>query len=182
MELFIQSFLCIEVKIMKRIVLTPEERQLSDDLDKEILRERMMAGVDMTTYIHNRLDKSEYVRARNRRYREKYYNQDPEKARAKGRENYARNKERHLKRSREYYQENKEEILDQKAGYYLTNREEILKKRKEAYIPHPRKVIDTPEAEAKRLRERERYQKNKEAINAKRREKRRKEKDGKKCI
>lgn len=166
----------------RRIVLTPEERQLSDDLDKEILRERMMAGVDLTPYIHNRVDKDEYIKARNREYREKYYSQDPEKARAQSRENYAKHRERYLKYSREYYQKNKEEILDQKAGYYLTNREEILRKRKEAYIPHPREVINTPEAEAKRLRERERYQRNKEAICKKKREKRRKEKDGKKCL
>lgn len=185
MDDFIWFFIYVEVKIMSKrvgIILTPEERQLSDDLDKQILRERTMAGVDMTTYIHDRVDKDEYVKARNKRYKEKYYQQDPEKFRAKGRENYAKHREQRLQHNHEYYQENREEILDQKAGYYLTNREEILKKRKEAYIPHPKEVIDTPEAEAKRQRERERYQRNKAEINRKRREKRRKAKNGEKCI
>lgn len=162
---------------MKRIVLTPEERQLSDELDRQILRERTMAGVDMTPYIHNRLDKEEYTRARNKRYKEKYFKADPEKFRAAGRANYAKHREARIAHNHQYYQENREEILDQKAGYYQTHREEILEKRKQAYVPHPKQVIDTPEAELKRQREKERYQRNKDEINRKRREKRKQKKE-----
>ena len=159
----------------ENIVLTSEEYRLSNELDNTIRRERVLAGVDLTVYIHHRVDKPDYIRAKSRLYHENFKKKHPERVLQMGRANYHNHKKARLQRNHEYYSENKQEILEQKQGYYTRNRDKILAPRKENYDPHPREVIDTPEAELKRQREKARYERNKEEINRKRREKRKKE-------
>lgn len=155
-------------------VLSTEERSLSKYIDKTVLDSR---GVSYNPTNHKRylksVDPTLYRKAQNKHFHEKYYNADPEHYRAKGRENYRKHKEACLARSHQYHKEHKEEISAYKKTYYQEHREEILASRKAKYVPKgKRPVIDTPEAEVKRQRERERYQKNKEEINRKRRERR----------
>lgn len=156
-------------------VLSTFEREVSKETDKSILDSR---GITYDPTGHKRqlkdVDPVLYKQAQNKHFHKKYYNANPEHFREKGRENYRKHKEAHLARSRQYNAEHKEEISANKKTYYQEHREEILAKRKAKYIPKgKRPVIDTPEAEVKRQCERERYEKNKEEINRKRRERRR---------
>lgn len=156
----------------ERFVLTKEERDFSYELDAEILRERAVAGVDLTTYIHNRIDKEDYTRAKRRLYHENAMKKNPEAVRKYARDSYHRHKEERRQRQKEYYDENREEILDQKQGYYQTNRDEILQKRKDSYISHPVEVIDSEIAEHRRQKSKRSYHNNKDNINKKRRHQR----------
>ena len=119
------------------IILTQEERDLSYELDKEILRERLLSGVDLTTYLPNRLDKSQYIKAKRRLYYENAKKKNLNLLRQQARNSYYRRKAKIRLQQSSYYLNNKEEILDQKKGYYNTNKSSILQKRKDNYIPHP---------------------------------------------
>lgn len=149
------------------------ERKFSTYLDNQVLVSR---GMSYTPTSHKRqikeVDEKLYKQAQRRYFHKKYYEQDPEKYRRLGRENYAKHKEARLENSHKYYLEHKEEISASKRAYYLEHREQILADRKSKYVPHPKQVINTPQAELKRQRERERYLAHKEEINAKRRQKR----------
>lgn len=154
------------------IVLTEEERRLSAELDKDILRERVMAGVEMTTYLHNRVDKERYGKAKRRQYHETAKRRNPEAVTRYGRESYARHKEKRLAHNRAYYDANREEILAQKQGYYRTYKDEILAQHKDNYVPHPVEVIDSKLAEYRRQKSKRSYQNRKDEISARRKAKR----------
>lgn len=154
------------------IVLTKEERDLSNEMDREILRERVVAGVDLTTYVHKRVDKDLYDKAKKRLYYESAKKKNPEALLQSGRRNYAKHKEQRLAQSKIYYNNNREEILAQKQGYYRTNQDKILAQRKENYIAHPREVLDTDLAEYRRNKSNRSYQNCKEEISARRKAKR----------
>lgn len=154
----------------ERIVLTKEERELSYQLDAEILRERAVAGVELTTYLHDRVDKEQYKRAKRRLYHETAKKKNPEAVRRYARNSYHKHKEQIRQKQKQYYEYNREEILEQKQGYYQTNRDEILQKRRDSYIPHPVEVIDSELAEHRRQKSKVSYHKNKDSINAKRRD------------
>jgi 2C-methyl-D-erythritol 2,4-cyclodiphosphate synthase len=154
----------------ERIVLTKEERDFSYELDAEILRERAVAGVDLTTYVHDRVDKEEYKRAKRRLYHENSMKKNPEAVRKSARDSYHKHKEQRRQKQKQYYEYNREEILEQKQGYYQTNRDEILQKRRDSYIPHPVEVIDSELAEHRRQKSKVSYHKNKDSINARRRD------------
>ena len=177
---------CLECKFSECIndsdVLSQFERSVSRETDSSILVSR---GLTYNQTTHKRQNKEVdpvlYKQAQNRYFHKKYYNANPEHFRAKGRENYRKHREARIETMRKYNEEHREEILANKKTYYLANREEILASRKEKYVPKgKRPVIDTPEAEAKRQREKERYQKNKEEINRRRRERRKQNRENSK--
>ena len=150
-------------------VLTAFEREVARVTDKSILNSRGL------TYSENTRHKSDdlHKKAQRKHFHRKYYLKDPEKHRRLARLSYARNKEKRLASSHNYYKTHREEILSNKKTYYQENREKILEKRKKDYVPRERKpLIDTPEAELKRQRARESYQRNKEEINRRRKERR----------
>ena len=153
--------------------LTSFERELARENDKSILDSR---GITYDCQSHKRqlkdVEPSLYKKAQRKHFHKKYYLRDPEKHRRLARLSYARNKEKRLDSSHNYYKTHREEILSNKRTYYQEHREKILEKRKKDYVPRERTLIDTPEAELKRQRERERYQKNKEEINRRRKERR----------
>ena len=149
-------------------VLTASEREMARKTDKSILNSRGL------TYSENTRHKSDdlHKKAQRKYFHRKYYLKDPEKHRRLARLSYARNKEKRLASSHNYYKTHREEILSNKKTYYQENREKILEKRKKDYVPRERILIDTPEAELKRQRARESYQRNKEEINRRRKERR----------
>lgn len=154
------------------IVLTKEERQLADQLDAEILRERVVANVELTPYLRNRLDKEYYKRAKRRLRYEKLKVSNPEALRNQAREKYHRHKDRIRQSQRQYYKNERAEILAQKQGYYRTNRDEILQKRKENYVPHPKEMSDDPIAKYNNEKSQRHYSEHKDEINRRRKAKR----------
>ena len=175
---------CLECKFADCIndsdVLSSFEREVSKSTDKSILVSR---GISYILYRGHKKDVDPvlYRQAQNRYFHKKYYEANPEHFREKSRENYRKRKEAHLIYLHKYNKEHKEEISLSKKTYYQEHREEILAKKKEKYQPKgKRPVIDTPEAEAKRQREKERYQKNREEINRKRRERRKQKNENRK--
>lgn len=108
--------------------VTDNERRLSRVIENSIKRERE-PHPDMTRYIHNRVDKEDYERARNREY-ERKRKYSPKRKEQK-RKQYLRHKEEKLAYQKSYYERNKEEILARQKAYYEANKEEINKKRKE---------------------------------------------------
>lgn len=153
---------------------TLKERRDSTELDVQAVRFSLMS-YDKTSHrrqIKTR-DQKEHIKARNHFFHQKYYYRDVEESRRKSRENYRRHKEDRDSQCKQYYAEHRDEILANKKSYYVANRETILADRKAKYVPkEPRPLIDTEEAELKRQRERERYHRNREEINAKRRARR----------
>ena len=111
----------------------------------------------------------------------KYYREHTDRCREYQLKYIEKNKDKVYARNRKYQKEHREEILEYKRAYYENNRDKILEYRKGKYKPHPRTVIDTPQAEANRQSSRDYYNRNKEEINRKRREKRRKRKEQEKC-
>lgn len=154
------------------IILTQEERDLSDELDRSIQRERVMTGVEMTPYLRHRIDKENYDKAKRRMYHERAMMKNPESVRDSGRKNYYRHRVQRRSQQKEYYDANRNEILAQKQGYYRTNRDVILAQRKQNYMSHPREVLNTELAEYHRQKSNESYQNNKEVIVARRKAKR----------
>lgn len=154
------------------IVLTQEERDLSDELDRSIQRERVMAGVEMTPYLHHRIDKEYYDKAKRRVYHERAMKKNPEAVRESGRKNYHNHRIQRRAQQKNYYDANQEEILAQKQGYYRTNRETILAQRQENYVPHPKEVKDTKLAEHRRQKSNRSYQNCRETIAVRRKAKR----------
>lgn len=143
-------------------LLSTQERKSSNDLDKEILNSRLSVYIPMNGARPYKLLPFDFKKSQQRHYHRKQYYKDVEKSREQGRQSYYRNRDIRQAHNRQYYAE---------------NREVILKSRKENYVPHPKQVIDTPEAQRKRERERERYLRSREEINRKRREKRRKKRE-----
>lgn len=105
---------------------TEQERKLSSSLDKDCNK---VVGVDMTRYIHNRPDKEEYERARNREYEHK--RAGTPKRKEQKRKQYLRHREEKLSYQNRYYAEHKEEILARQKAHYEAHKEEINKKRRE---------------------------------------------------
>ena len=103
----------------------------------------------------------------------KYYREHPERCRAYQLKSINKHRDKVYERNRKYQQEHREEVLAQKRAYYKNNRERILAYQKSKYEPHPRTVIDTPQAESKRQSSKASYYRNREEINRRRREKRR---------
>ena len=154
-------------------LLTLEERQISKENDDFVKNTEYEYGSTSLKRYNKNVDAKMYDRAKNRHFHKKYYYRDVEKSREKSRENFYKHREARLEYSRKYYDENRDDILAQKKSYYLANREKILKTANKDYVSKPhREVIDTPQARAKRERERLRYQKNREEINRRRRERR----------
>ena len=107
------------------------EYQQSKALDKQILDERKPKPIDMTRYIHNRIDKEEYTKARDRELDHARYWRNPEKCRQKSLQRYYKNRDKILEKAKEYYQKNKDEIKARSKAYYEAHKEEISKKRRE---------------------------------------------------
>ena len=156
--------------------LSLSERKLSSDIDKEIMSSRVGAIYD--SQHHKRqlkdVDEIEYIKARSKYFKKKYYYQDVEKSRRLGRENYHKNKEKRNAHNKEYYKEHREELLNQKKSYYKEHREEILEKRKASYVPKGKKPVKTdPVSTYNREKSKKNYDRHKDEINARRRERRR---------
>ena len=111
----------------------------------------------------------------------KYYRNNKDRCREHKRKYVSKNKEKVYERNRKYREEHMEEILAYNKSYYERNRDKFLEYQKSKYTPHPREVINTPQAEAHRNRNKEFYNRNKEEINRKRREKYRLRKEQEKC-
>ena len=161
----VPSMLSFVIEEIKKAVRIDGEIQISRGITYDSTSHKRQIGA---------VDDKLYKQAQRRYFHKKYYSLDPEKFRRKGRESYARHREERLKQHHEYYDKYREELLSNKRAYYLANREQILADRKAKYVPYPKEVIDTPQAELKRQRERERYQSKKDEINARRRANRKK--------
>lgn len=109
-------------------VATEDERNFSADLDKD---HKPKIVVDMTRYIHNRIDKEEYIKARNREYEQK--RGYPPKRKEQKRQQYLRHREAKLEYQNTYYEEHKEEVLARQKAHYEAHKEEINAKRREQY-------------------------------------------------
>lgn len=105
---------------------TDKERKEIIERDKETSK---VTGIDMTRYIHNRIDKEEYVRERNKEY-EKKRQGSPKRIEAK-RQQYLRHRSAKLDYQNKYYYEHKEEILARQKAHYQAHREEINARRRE---------------------------------------------------
>lgn len=111
-------------------VLTYEERKFSRVIENSVKKSRE-PQVDMTRYIHNRIDKEEYIKARNREYEQKrqQYKDSPKRREQKKRQ-YQNHREEKLAYQKSYYAEHKEEVKARQKAYYEANREEINRRRK----------------------------------------------------
>lgn len=107
---------------------TEQERKMSRDLDKDCNR---ITGVDMTRYIHNRIDKEEYVKLRNREY-DRRRERTPKRKEQK-RNQYVRHKKEKLAYQKSYYARHREEIIARQMAYYEAHKEEINAKNRERY-------------------------------------------------
>lgn len=107
---------------------TEKERKQSSDYDKECTK---VTGIDMTRYIHNRIDKEEYTKARDREYELK--RAGTPKRKEQKRKQYLRHRQEKLEYQYSYYQQHKEEILARQKAHYEAHKEEISAKRREDY-------------------------------------------------
>lgn len=105
---------------------TLAERKASSERDKECHK---VTGIDMTRYIHNRVDKEEYIKARNREYEMKRAG-TPKRKECK-RNQYLRHRKEKLAYQNTYYQNHKEECIARSRAYYEAHKEEISAKRRE---------------------------------------------------
>lgn len=110
-------------------VLTYEERKFSRVIENSVRKSRE-PQVDMTRYIHNRIDKEEYIKARNREYEHKRQYKDSPKRREQKKRQYQNHREEKLAYQKSYYAEHKEEVKARQKAYYEANREEINRRRK----------------------------------------------------
>lgn len=154
-------------------IISSHEREISNRTDTEILEARVPVYISTRGCRPYKVRPHNFSKSQARYFSRKNYYKDVDKSREQGRENYYKHRETRKATMRRYYSENKETLLNQKKAYYEEHKEEILKSRKENYVPHLKQVIDTPEAQLKREREKARYEANKEEINRKRRERRR---------
>lgn len=103
---------------------TLSERDFSAGLDKD---HKPKIVVDMTRYIHNRVDKEEYIKARDREY-EKKRGYTPKRKEQKHQQ-YLRHREAKLSYQKAYYEAHKEEILArQKQKYKEKKEKEVMQK------------------------------------------------------
>lgn len=110
-------------------VLTYEERKFSRVIENSVKKSRE-PQVDMTRYIHKRIDKEEYIKARNREYEQKRQYKDSPKRREQKKRQYQNHREEKLAYQKSYYAEHKEEVKARQKAYYEANREEINRRRK----------------------------------------------------
>ena len=110
-------------------VLTYEERKFSRVIENSVKKSRE-PQVDMTRYIHNRIDKEEYIKARNREYEQKRQYKDSPKRREQKKIQYQNHREEKLAYQKSYYAEHKEEVKARQKAYYEANREEINRRRR----------------------------------------------------
>ena len=108
------------------------EYQDANELDNKILQEREIKPDDMTRYVHNRPDKEEYTKARDRELDHARYWRNPEKRRQQSLQRYYKNRDEVLSKAKDYYQQNKEELKAKSKAYYEANKDEINRKRREA--------------------------------------------------
>jgi hypothetical protein len=110
--------------------ITDSERRILRVVENSIKRERQ-PHPDMTRYIHNRIDKEEYEKARNREYEQKRSYKNSPKRRRQKKEQYHRHREEKLAYQKGYYERNREEVIARQKAYYEANKEEINRKRRE---------------------------------------------------
>ena len=99
---------------------TEEERRSASERDKECHK---VTGIDMTRYIHNRIDKEEYQKARDREYDRK--RAGTPKRKEQKRKQYLRHRDSKLAYQNTYYKEHKEECLARSKAHYEAHKEEI---------------------------------------------------------
>lgn len=107
---------------------TEQERKCAAEQDKSIKSE-VLSGIDMTRYIHNRPDKAEYEKARDREYEQK--RKGSPKRKEQKRKQYLRHREAKLEYQNRYYAEHREEILARQKAHYEAHKEDINAKRRE---------------------------------------------------
>lgn len=117
---------CEKVDCDNNSPATEQERKQSSDIDKSCNK---IVGVDMTRYIHNRPDKKEYEKLRNKEYEQKRAG-TPERKEQK-RKQYLRHRKEKLAYQNNYYAQHKEEILARQKAHYEAHKEEINAKRRE---------------------------------------------------
>lgn len=105
---------------------TLEERKASSERDKDCHK---VTGIDMTRYIHNRVDKEEYQKARDREYDKK--REGTPKRKEQKRQQYLRHRDSKLAYQNSYYKNHKEECIARSKAYYEAHKEEISVKRRE---------------------------------------------------
>lgn len=104
---------------------TEQERKQSSLFDKDIYK---ITGIDMTRYIHNRIDKDEYKKALQREY-DKKRDKTPNRKEQK-KQQYLKHRDKRLKHQAIYYREHREECIARQKAYYEAHREEINAKRR----------------------------------------------------
>lgn len=123
------------------ISLTVEEYNQARERDKEALELQRNVPEDemQAKYIHNRINKEEYTRERNRRYERARYERDRERILLRKKAQYQRHREEKLQYQRQYYEANRAERILKSRKHYEEHKEEINRKRREQYaLEHPK--------------------------------------------
>lgn len=115
---------------------TLEERKALSERDKDCHK---VTGIDMTRYIHNRVDKEEYQKARDREYDKK--REGTPKRKEQKRQQYLRHRDSKLAYQNSYYKNHKEECIARSKAYYEAHKEEISSKRREKREREKRKEV-----------------------------------------
>lgn len=124
---------CLECKFSDCIndsdVLTHEERKQSRIIEDSIKKGRLYQADLTAKYVHNRADKEEYTKARNRAYEQKRKGTDRRKETK--RRQYQNHREEKLTYQKSYYESHKEEIVARQKAYYEANKERINERRRQ---------------------------------------------------
>lgn len=126
---------CLECKFSDCIndsdFLTQEERQSSRFVEN-LVKDARRPKPDLTSkYIHNRVDKEEYTKARDRAYEKKRAG-SPKRREAKKKQ-YQRHREAKLAYQHNYYDTHREECNARSKARYFANHEKEKQYRRESY-------------------------------------------------
>jgi len=119
--------------------MTDAERKFSVQFETSLKRSRS-PHPDMTIkYVHNRVDKEEYTRERNRLYDVKRYPKRREKMLEYKKKHYREHREEKLSYQNDYYIKHREEVNARNKAYYEAHKVEINAKRRQRYAERKEK-------------------------------------------
>lgn len=175
---------CVHGDCINNSPATLQERNLSKELDNDC--KEVVVVEDMTRYIHNRIDKEDYLKARNKEYeakrkgrkdireqKRKQYQNHREKKLAYQHQYYAEHREEITARQRAEYADNKEVFSERNKKYYEEHKDQVREannrwkeEHQEQYLEYQRQYHKTPKCRAK---QKQYYEDNKDTIKAKQR-------------